>query len=94
MIEREFSKQGLLIRVVVVPRASRTAIAGEFDGALKIRLAAPPVNGAANKELIRHLSKKLGVPRSSISIRSGIASRRKTVLIEGANADVLERLGL
>ena len=73
---------GCLLRVIVVPRASRTGIAGEHGDALKIRLAAPPVDGAANEELIAFLAKRLGIRRAAISIRAGATSRRKTVAVE------------
>lgn len=65
--------------VIVAPRASRTTLAGIHDGALKIRLAAPPVDGAANEELIGFLSRLLGVAKSSVSIVAGQSSKRKTV---------------
>lgn len=71
--------------VRVRPRASRSALAGEIDGALGIRLAAPPVDGAANEELIRLLSSVFSVPRSRISIISGLSSRNKVVRIEGVS---------
>jgi uncharacterized protein (TIGR00251 family) len=67
----------------VVPRARVTALAGRHGDALKIRLAAPPVDGAANDELIRFLAERLAVPRSAITIAAGHTSRRKTVKISG-----------
>ncbi|MBW1990255.1 MAG: YggU family protein [Deltaproteobacteria bacterium] len=73
---------GLLLRVVVQPRASKTQAAGLLDGALKVRLAAPPVEGAANKALAAFFSKALGVPKSNVSIVSGLSSRRKAIFIE------------
>ena len=73
---------GCLLRVIVVPRASRTEIAGEHGDALKIRLAAPPVDGAANDELIAFLAKRLGVPRGALTIAAGATSRRKSVRVE------------
>ena len=71
------------IRVHVVPRARETALAGRHGDALKIRLAAPPVGGAANDELVRFLARRLGVPRSAGTITAGHTGRRKTVTIEG-----------
>lgn len=65
--------------VIVSPRASRTTLAGIHDGALKIRLAAAPVDGAANEELTGFLSRLLETPKSSFSIVSGQSSKRKTV---------------
>lgn len=70
------------IDVHVQPRASRTECAGLHGGALKIRLAAPPVDGAANDELVWFLADRLGVPKSRVTITSGLSSRRKTVVIQ------------
>ena len=67
----------------VVPRARVTAVAGRHGDALKIRLAALPVNGAANAELVRFLAERLGVPRSAVTIAAGQGGRRKTVKVEG-----------
>ncbi len=81
----------LIFNVRVVPRASKSEIVGEHDGALKVRIAAPPVDGAANEELIKVLSKKLGVPKSAIQILSGQTSKMKQVRISGTNhEDLLE----
>ena len=73
--------------VRVQPRASRTEIAGVHGDALKIRLAAPPVEGAANAELITFLARRLRVPRSSLRIVRGRRGRDKTVEAEGASED-------
>jgi uncharacterized protein len=73
----------LFFKVQVVPRASRSEIVGEHDGSLRVRLAAPPVDGAANKELIRILAKALNVPRSAVTIVSGETSRSKQVSVTG-----------
>ena len=67
----------------VVPRARVTALAGRHGDALKIRLAAPPVDGAANDELIRFLAERLAVPRSAVTISAGHTGRRKTVKVSG-----------
>jgi hypothetical protein len=80
--------------VHVVPRARVTAVAGRHGDALKIRLAAPPVDGAANAELVRFLAERLGVPRSAVTIAAGQGGRRKTVKIEGVEtAAVVRALG-
>lgn len=73
------------ISVYVQPRASKTAIVGMHDGAIKIRLAAPPVDGAANAALIEFIAKKVGVPRSRVRLVSGASARRKIVEIEGVD---------
>lgn len=74
--------QGLSISVKVVPGASKTAIVGVEGDFIKIRLAAPPVNGKANQELIDYISKLLSVPKSKVHIRSGLTSKRKVIVVE------------
>ncbi len=71
------------LTVHVVPRARATAVAGRHGDALKIRLAAAPVDGAANAELVRFLAERLNVPRGSVTIAAGHTGRRKTVRIDG-----------
>ncbi|MCR4256787.1 MAG: DUF167 domain-containing protein [Candidatus Uhrbacteria bacterium] len=69
-----------LLAVRVVPNASKTEIIGWMaDGCLKIKVAAPPVDGKANQELISFLSKMLRVPKSEIEITNGLTSKKKTV---------------
>lgn len=70
------------VRVRAQPRASRTEIVGEHDGALKVRLAAPPVDGAANEELIRHIAKRVGVAPSRVRVLTGDTGRSKVVEID------------
>ncbi|MDX1394682.1 MAG: DUF167 family protein [Gemmatimonadota bacterium] len=77
---------GARLTVRVQPRASRTGVVGPHGDALKIRLSAPPVDGAANVELIAFLAKRLRVPKSSVSIVSGDRSRRKVIEIADATA--------
>jgi hypothetical protein len=82
------------IPVRAQPRASRSEIIGEHDGAVKIRIAAPPVDGAANHELIRFLARTLGVPQSSLEITSGSSGKTKLVEVSGVTlADVRRALG-
>ena len=82
---------GVLIAVQVQPRASRTEYAGRHGDALKIRIAAPPVDDAANEELVRFLARHLGVARSAITIRSGATGKRKRVRVEGIAVEDAER---
>jgi uncharacterized protein len=82
----------LVFAVRVVPRASKTAVAGEHDGRLRVRVAAPPVEGAANEELVRFLAKALGVPARDVEVLSGHASKSKRVRARGAKAADLLRL--
>lgn len=74
------------LRVRVQPRASRTEVVGEHDGALKVRVAAPPVDGDANRELVRLLAKALGLASSQVRLVSGATGRSKTLEITGADA--------
>lgn len=78
--------EGIAIALVAAPRASRSEVVGVVEGRLKVRVAAPPVDGAANAELIRFLAKTLGVPRGAVAVTAGAAGRRKTVLIRGIAA--------
>ena len=79
--------RGTALRVRVVPRASRTAIAGIRDGALVVRLAAAPVEGAANDLLIVFLADVLDLPRRSLRIDHGFTNRTKRIAIAGATID-------
>ena len=78
------------VRVVV--RASRDAIEGEWQGALKVRLAAPPVDNRANEALCRLLAQRLKIPFSVVRIVSGERSRTKRVEVLGASAEQVRQL--
>ena len=78
---------GVIISVRVIPRAGRSEIAGVRDGSLLVRLKAPPVDGAANEELIEVLAEALGVPRRDIIITGGMTSKQKRVRINGISVD-------
>jgi uncharacterized protein (TIGR00251 family) len=80
------------IRVRLTPRAARDDIAGWQDDTLRVRVAAPPVDGKANDALVRLLAGALGVPKSRIGIVSGATSRDKTVAIDGLSHDDVRRL--
>lgn len=82
---------GVRFTVRVQPRASRDEVAGPYGDAVRIRLTAPPVEGAANAALIAFLSRALGVPRSSVRITRGERSRTKVVEIAGIDSDRLQR---
>lgn len=92
MIKITAKNSGVCFAVRVQPRASRSDVAGELDGALKVRLAAPPVDGEANEELIRLMSKLFNVARSQIVIRSGQTSRNKLIVIDGISVDEAEQV--
>lgn len=84
---------GSELLVLVQPRASRTKVVGEHDGRLKIALAAPPVDGAANAALIEFLSDELGVRKSDVSLLDGDTGRRKRLAVRGmAPAEVMVKL--
>ena len=80
------SKEGAVLTVHVQPKAAHTACVGIYGGALKIRIAAPPVEGAANRELIRFLAGALSLPTSAVHIESGEGGRHKRVRLEGTTA--------
>ena len=86
---------GVALRVRVQPRSSREEVCGVRDGALVVRLTAPPVEGAANKALARLLGKRLGVPPSAVVIAAGSTSRSKLVVVSGVSeGEALARLAL
>jgi uncharacterized protein (TIGR00251 family) len=75
--------EGTLLLVKVQPRASRASISGEVGGRLKVRLNSPPVEGKANKELIEIVAKRIGIPKSSVSVVKGERGREKNLLCRG-----------
>jgi len=88
------SGSGVTLRVRVQPRASKDALGGEREGALVVRLTAPPVEGAANEALARFLGKTLGVAPSAVRVVSGASGRNKVVSVAGLDAATArERLG-
>lgn len=80
---------GVLIPVKVVPGGSRDRIAGVLDGALKINVAAPPEKGKANKAVIALLARTLGVRKNQLAVVAGPTTARKTISVEGVNADAV-----
>jgi uncharacterized protein len=86
---------GVRIAVLVQPRASRTEIVGLHSGAIRIRVAAPPVDGTANEALTAFLAKRLGLAKGAISVASGHGGRRKVVAVEGVTVrEAAGRLGI
>jgi uncharacterized protein len=77
------SREGLLIRLHVQPRAKRSEISGIHNGALKVKITAPPVDDAANRAVIEFFSSLLGLPKTSFEIISGLKSREKTLQLNG-----------
>ena len=82
---------GVRISVLAVPRASRSEVAGVHDGRLRARLAAPPVDGAANTQLVRFFADLLGVSKSAVTVAQGSTGRRKTVEVQGIGSDDVRR---
>ncbi|HEY3348095.1 MAG TPA: DUF167 domain-containing protein [Nitrospirota bacterium] len=83
------SPDGVSFSVKVLPRSSRSEIVGEAEGVLRVKLTAPPVEGAANKALVELLAKKLGVSKSSVEIISGETSKNKLVRVSNLTASEL-----
>ena len=92
MIRYSQDDRTLTFSVRVVPRASRSEICGEHDGALRVRIAAPPVDGAANRELTRMIARAFKVSQSAVEIIAGANSKNKTVSVHGVEAVTFERL--
>ncbi len=82
----------MLLAVHVIPNASRSELVGWHEGALKLRLAAPPVDGKANEELCRFLGKTFGIAPSLIDMERGLASKKKHVRLPLAETDVKEQV--
>ncbi|MFH1887935.1 MAG: DUF167 domain-containing protein [Pseudomonadota bacterium] len=80
---------GLLFRVQVQPRASKNQAAGLLGDALKLRLCAPPVEGAANKACVEFFAKALGLSKSGVEITAGHSSRKKTILARPSDKNSL-----
>lgn len=84
---------GVILPIRAVPRAPRDALAGVSDGALRVRIAAPPVEGAANKALLAFLAATLDLPRRDLTLLAGEKGRHKRVLVRGlTGVEVLTRL--
>jgi uncharacterized protein (TIGR00251 family) len=81
--------EGIVLFVDVQPRARKSEISEIQGKALKVRLAAPPVEGAANEECLRFLAKSLGVPYSRLRMVRGHRSRHKTLLVRGVDIEVI-----
>lgn len=92
MLEVSARRSSIVFSVRVTPRASRDAIGGEFQGALKIRLTAPPVDNLANEAVCRLLAKRLNLPASAVRILSGFTSRTKRVEVTGVAPHQIQSL--
>ena len=94
MIRYSRHARSLTFAVRVVPRSSHSEVGGEHNEALRVRLSAPPVDGAANRELVRVLAKSFHVPQNAVEIVSGANSKNKIVRLQGADAARLEQLAV
>ncbi|HEY3930480.1 MAG TPA: DUF167 domain-containing protein [Candidatus Koribacter sp.] len=95
MIEVRETSSGVSFAVRLRPKAKKTAIIGEIDGALKMAVTAPPIEGRANEALTRFVAALLNVARSSVTIAAGASSRNKVIRVEGLTAEqVRSRLQL
>jgi uncharacterized protein (TIGR00251 family) len=94
MEQLKISVQGerVIVEVHVVPRAAKSAVIGLHDGRLKVALAAPPVDGAANEELIAFFAAALGITRRAVELLRGEKSRQKTLAIVGVRPDEVRAL--
>ena len=81
----------VVLEVLVQPRASRTRAAGEHGGRLKIQLAAPPVDGEANRALVEFLAEELGIRKVDVAILRGETGRRKTIRVSGVGAAAVRK---
>lgn len=92
MIQFTEKNNALYFTVRVVPRASKSEIAGELGGALKVRIASPPIDGAANAELVKLLAKTFNVSKSAVIILSGQTSKTKQVKISNVKSEKLSAI--
>ena len=81
---------GVVLRLVIQPGAKKTEVSGQLGERLKIRVSSPPVDGKANKELIKFLSKQIGISKSKVKIIRGEQSRQKDVFIAGVVSSQLK----
>ena len=83
---------GAVLSLRIVPRAAKNAVQGELGDALKIRLCAPPVDGAANAALVEFLAEAFDLPRARVQILSGATSRTKRVLLSGCSSSMVRSI--
>lgn len=85
MLDIKEDQNGVVIKVRVQPRAAKNSLAGEMEGALKVRLTAPPVDGAANEACCKFFGEVFGIAKSNVEIVSGHTGRNKLVRIRGVS---------
>ena len=84
-------ERGVEVRLRIVPRAARDRVAGFYGDRLKLQITAPPVAGAANAAVAEFLARRLRVPKTSVRVVAGMKDRSKTLLIETADGERIER---
>jgi hypothetical protein len=92
MLPIKETKEGIVFSVQVLPRSSRCELAGIHDKALKLKITAPPVEGLANEECIRFLSRFLGIAKAQVAIVGGHTSRKKRIAVSGLTKSDMETL--
>ena len=92
MINFTEKEKAVFFTIRVVPRASKSEIVGEVEGNVKVRISSPPVEGAANEEVVRLLAKAVGVAKSNVAIVSGQTSKTKRIRITGVTAARLQSI--
>ncbi len=91
-LEITATTSGIRVSVRAKPRATKSRVVGVREGALEVALAAPPVDGAANDELVRTLAKTFDVPNSSVRVVLGLAGKNKVVEIDALGAEQARRI--
>lgn len=86
------TSEGALLTIIVQPRAAKTEYVGPHGEALKFRISAPPVDGAANQALCRFLAELFSLPKHSVSVCSGHEARKKRVLLKGITASQVQKI--
>jgi uncharacterized protein (TIGR00251 family) len=86
------TSQGYILKLTVAPQAPRTEVVGLQGDRLKVRVAATPEKGAANRELLAFLARKLGLPKSAVVLKGGAGERHKVVEVLGLDPDLASRL--
>lgn len=92
MIDFTENDDSITFTVRVIPRASKSEVVGEFDGSLKVKIAAPPVDGAANEEVVKMIARAFGRTRAEVEILSGRTSKTKRLRVSGGSAKRLLEL--
>jgi uncharacterized protein (TIGR00251 family) len=92
MLNLKEEKDGISLKITVVPNSAQTSIIGIIEGVVKIKLNSPPIEGKANKEVIEYFSRIINVPKTSIKILKGEKNKHKTLFIKGNTEVIKEKL--